>query len=121
VGLDHQSAFTRQSRKFTLGWWALARDITERKQAGEELAQERNLLRSLIDNVPDFIYVKDVQSRFLLTNPALARLIGAATPDELLGKTDFDFFPQELATKYYADEQAIFQSGQPVLELEEPR
>jgi PAS domain S-box-containing protein len=46
--------------------------------------------------------------------------MGAATPDELLGKTDFDFFPKELAAKYYADEQAIFQSGQPRLEIEEP-
>ena len=98
----------------------VVRDITARKQAEEVLAQERNLLRSLIDHVPDLIYVKDAQSRFLIANPALARLTGVASPDELIGKTDFDFFPQELAAKYYADEQAIFQSGQPVLELEEP-
>jgi PAS domain S-box-containing protein len=103
-----------------IGTFGISTDITERKQAEEELAQERNLLRSLIDHMPDYVYVKDTQSRFLVANPALARLIGAATPDELLGKTDFDFFPQELAAKYYADEQAIFQSGQPVLELEEP-
>ena len=103
-----------------IGTFGLSTNITERKQMEEALAQERNLLRSLIDNVPDFIYVKDIQSRFLIANPALARAIGAAAPDELLGKTDFDFFPQELAAKYYADEQAIFQSGQPVLELEEP-
>ncbi len=101
------------------GLVGIGRDITERKQAEDALAQERNLLRSLIDHVPVFIYVKDIQSRFLITNPALARAVGVAAPDELLGKTDFDFFPQELAAKYYADEQAIFQSGQPVLELEE--
>ncbi len=95
-------------------------DITDRKQAEEALMQERNLLRSLIDHVPDYIYVKDTQGRFLTANPALAQLMAAATPDELLGKTDFDFYPRKLAAKYYADEQAIFQSGQPVLELEEP-
>ena len=89
----------------------VVRDITARKQAEEVLAQERNLLRSLIDHVPDLIYVKDAQSCFLIANPALARLTGVASPDELIGKTDFDFFPQELAAKYYADEQAIFQSG----------
>jgi PAS domain S-box-containing protein len=94
-------------------------DITERKQAEEALANERNLLRSLIDHVPVYIYVKDTQGRFLTANPALARLMASATPDELLGKTDFDFYPQELAAKYHADEQAIFQSGQSVLELEE--
>jgi PAS domain S-box-containing protein len=98
----------------------LKQEIEDRKQTEEALAQERNLLRSLIDNVPDYIYVKDTQSRFLTANPAVARLMVAATPDELLGKTDYDFFPQELAAKYYADDQAIFQSGQPLLELEEP-
>ncbi len=98
----------------------VAVDITERKQAEEVLMQERNLLRSLIDHVPDYIYVKDTQGRFLTANPALARLMAAGRPDELLGKTDFDFYPQKLAARFYADEQTIFQSGQPVLELEEP-
>jgi PAS domain S-box-containing protein len=95
-------------------------DITERKQAVEALAQERNLLRSLIDNVPDYIYVKDTQSRFMIVNTALAHLVGSSTPDDLLGKTDFDFFPQELAAKYFAGEQALFQSGQALLGCEEP-
>ena len=102
-----------------VGTFGISRDITERKQAEEALAQERNLLRSLIDHMPDHVYVKDTQSRFLITNPALVHLIGAAMPDELLGKNDFDFFPQELAAQYYADEQLLFQSGQALLEHEE--
>jgi PAS domain S-box-containing protein len=98
----------------------IVHDLTEHKQAEEALAQERSLLRMLIDNLPDLIYVKDSQSRFVVVNQAQARLLGGTTPDEVLGKSDFDFFPHELAQKYYADEQAILQSGQPLISVEEP-
>jgi PAS domain S-box-containing protein len=103
-----------------VGTRAMFTDITERQQAEEALAQERNLLRALIDNVPDIIYVKDVKSRFVTFNPALARLMGVATPDDLMGKTDFDFYPPELAAQYYDDEHTLLQSGQPLLDHEEP-
>ncbi len=99
---------------------SIIRDLTEHKQAEEALAQERGLLRTLIDTMPDLIYIKDRQSRFVVVNQAQVRLLGGTTPDDLLGKTDFDFFPHELAQKYYADEQAILQSGQPRISLEEP-
>jgi len=95
-------------------------DITKRKQAEESLAQERNLLRTLIDNMPDNIYVKDTKSRFIVANIAVARLMGATTPDELLGKTDFEFYPQELADKYYADDQNVIKMGQLLVGQEEP-
>jgi two-component system NtrC family sensor kinase len=97
----------------------LQAEVTERKRAEEALAEERNLLRTLIDNLPDLIYAKDTESRFVIGNIAVARLMGA-TPDELVGKTDFDFYPQGLATQYYADEQEIIRSGQPLLNREEP-
>ena len=73
------------------------RDITERKRAEDALAQDRNLLRTLIDNLPDCIYVKDTQSRFLAANLATAQLMGATDPNDLLGKTDADFYPPEQA------------------------
>jgi PAS domain S-box-containing protein len=85
-----------------------------------ENAQERNLLRTLIDNLPDCIYIKDTKSRFVLSNTATARLVGKTKPDEILGKTDFDFFPAELAERYRADEQGVMRSGQPLVNLEEP-
>jgi PAS domain S-box-containing protein len=99
---------------------SIIRDLAEHKQAEEALAQERSLLRTLIDNLPDLIYFKDSQSRFVVVNQAQVRLLGGTTPEDLLGKSDFDFFPRELAQKYYADEQAILQSGQPQISLEEP-
>jgi len=61
-------------------------DITERKRAEEALAGERTLLRTVIDLLPDYIYVKDTQSRFLLSNEACARLMGEMAPTELIGK-----------------------------------
>ena len=100
--------------------YGAARDITERKQATEALGEERNLLRTLIDNLPDAIYVKDRQSRFVIKNLADARKMGAATPEATIGKSDFDFYPAELAAQYYADDQAVIQSGRAIINREEP-
>jgi methyl-accepting chemotaxis protein len=77
------------------------------------------VLRTLIDNLPDLIYVKDLDGRFLLANLAVARVMGAETPSVLLGKNDFDFHPRDLATKYHEDEQALLRSGEPLLAREE--
>ncbi len=98
---------------------AVKEDVTARKEAEVTLARERQLLRTLIDNVPDYIYVKDTNSRFLIANNAVARQMGAAGPEELIGQTDFDFYPEQLAAQYYADEQAIIHSGQPLIDREE--
>lgn len=97
-----------------------ARLFGERRQAEETLASERNLLRTLIDNLPDVIYAKDADSRIMMANMAQARLLGAPHPDDLIGRTDFDFFPQELASKYFGDEQALIRSGQAMINEEEP-
>ena len=83
------------------------RDVTERKRAEEALSGERRLLRTLIDNMPDYIYVKDTGSRFVLANRAVAKLAGVPNPNDLLGKTDYDYFPQEVAAAFFSDEQAI--------------
>ncbi|HUT23145.1 MAG TPA: GAF domain-containing protein [Sumerlaeia bacterium] len=97
----------------------LEREIGEREQAETALREERNLLRTLIDSLPDYIYVKDSKSRFILNNQAHLRVLRAKTQEEILGKTDFDIFPSELAAPYYADEQTVMDSGQPLLDREE--
>jgi len=94
-------------------------DITAQKQSELAIAEERNLLRTVIDTVPDFIYVKDRQHRMLLNNIAHARSLGGLSPDEAFGKTDFDSFPAEMAEKFWADEERLFNSDQPVLSTEE--
>ena len=95
------------------------RDVTDHKRAEDALRAEHDLLRALIDNMPDLIYVKDAESRFVLANRALAQLMGASDPEALLGKTDFDYFPKELAAAFHSDEQAILQSGESLVNQEE--
>ncbi len=87
-------------------------------QENAELARERDLLRTIINSLPDCIFVKDNKSRFLTGNTAWVRTLGASDPDEIAQKTDFDFFPKKLAERYFADEQAIMESGQTVNTIE---
>jgi PAS domain S-box-containing protein len=96
-------------------------ELAERKQADEALARERNLLRTLIDAVPDYIFVKDTQSRYLVNNAAHLRSLNATSQQEVLGKNAFDFYPREQAERLIADDQKLFQSGEPILNKEERR
>ncbi len=77
------------------------------------------MVRALIDNVPDFMYAKDTESRFLVANSFLADSLGTKTPEEVLGKTDFDYYPKELARAYYEDEQNVIRTGQALFNREE--
>ena len=77
------------------------------------------MLRRVIDNLPDFIYAKDKQGRFVLNNVAHATDLGVKSPAEMKGKSDFDFFPPELAAQFYADEKKIIETGQPVINQEQ--
>jgi PAS domain S-box-containing protein len=94
---------------------------TVRKQE-DEIARETNkvreteryMLRSLIDNIPDFIYVKDLKGRFLVANKFLARAVGVETPELLLGKTDFDHFPEPIARGFFEDEQKVIRTQTPL-------
>jgi two-component system sensor histidine kinase/response regulator len=97
----------------------LQAEVNERMRADEALSKERQVLRTLIDNVPDFMYVKDTESRFVVANATVARSMRVKTPEALLGKTDFDFFPVEIATAFYQDEQNVMRSKQPLFNREE--
>jgi PAS domain S-box-containing protein len=116
---------------------AIVKDISARKRTERELEQHRahleemvgarteeltiasRMLRALIDNIPDFMYVKDLKSRFMLANLHLVRAFGAKKPEDLLGKTDFDYYPQEMASAFREDEQNVIRSGQPIYNREE--
>lgn len=98
---------------------ALAAQAAHTFSAGDGPVQEQTLLRILINNLPDYIYIKDTHSRFLLVNDMQRRYLGAPTIDDVIGKTDFDFSPPELAEQYFADEQQLFKSGQSLVSKEE--
>ncbi len=93
--------------------------IEDQKRAEEALAAERSLLRTLVDHLPDAVYIKDAATRKTLANPADVRNIGAASEAEVLGKTDFELFPPELAEAYYADDRRVLETGEAVLNREE--
>ncbi len=103
-----------------IGLVAIGRDITDRKRSEEALEEKHRLLRTLIDNLPDYIFVKDTQGRFLLTNQAHAEVLGAATPEDVSGRTDTDFFPPEMARHFQETEKRVIETGKPLLGHEEP-
>jgi len=97
------------------GLVGMSLDITEVKKASDALAEERNLLRTVVDALPLWIYAKDMDSRFFVANKTLARRIGDKSPEEVVGKTDFDFMPSEMAQPYYDEEQALMKRGGPAV------
>ncbi|MGA2686224.1 MAG: PAS domain-containing protein [Verrucomicrobiota bacterium] len=94
------------------------RNISKQKEMELKLIAEHNLLRTLIDNLPDGIYAKDAAGRKILANLADLKCFHYKTEAEAIGKTDFDLFPREIAEKFHADDQKVIQ-GQPVINREE--
>ena len=102
-----------------IGTCGISREVTELKQTQEQLAIERNLLRSVIDNLPDLIFLKDTEGRYLLDNTAHQRWLGFDDPADVLGRTVFDFYPDDLAQIYHNDDMEVLASGVPLVNHEE--
>jgi diguanylate cyclase (GGDEF)-like protein/PAS domain S-box-containing protein len=100
------------------GWILMHEDVTELKPERVS-ANERLSLQALIDCLPDSLWVKDTNSRFVIANKTTANHIGVAGPADLIGKRDLELIPMEFAQKFFADEQRVIQSGQPLLSQEE--
>ena len=96
----------------------LDRALERQQQAETKLALDRNVLRTVTDNIPDSIFAKDTEGRYLLANKAFAALHGVKSPDELLGKSVFDLFPKERASVLHADDLQVMRSGGSQLETE---
>ena len=89
-------------------------------QPGSGLQQKQPLLRVLIDKLPDYVYIKNAKGRFTLANLAVARQMGFSSPDEIIGKSDFDLFPRELAARYRSEELEMIRSGKGLYDHEGP-
>ena len=76
---------------------------------------DSTILHVLMDTIPDRIYFKDLQSRFVRNNLAQARSLGAASPEDCVGKTDYDYFSREHADQAFIDEQVIIRTGRPII------
>jgi len=92
-----------------------AEDISKRKQMEETSTQERNLLQALIDNIPDSIYFKDNKNRFIKVSKAKAEEQNTR-PENMIGKTDFDYFPKEQAKESFADDNRVRESNRPLVD-----
>jgi PAS domain S-box-containing protein len=90
----------------------------ERCRAQQALADEHDLLRNILDNLPDQVYLKNKEGRFVAANPATFRFFGASAFNEIIGKSDFDFFPHELADQFLSEEQGLLQRDQPCVNRE---
>jgi len=109
-----------------IGLFGTCSDITEQEEASSQLEEknqilekERTLFRALMDNMPDTIYIKDTECRFLDGNPQQVKVTKANTHENLLGKTDFDFYPRDIAEIFYKDDKHVIETGKPVINKEE--
>ncbi len=97
----------------------VSRDLTSRKATEDALAREQDLMHAFMETVPEAIYFKDTQSRFIKVSKALAVKHGKSTSEEILGSTDFDFFEKESAQTFFEEEQKILKTGKSLVDVEE--
>ncbi|PAW83996.1 MAG: hypothetical protein B9S33_12615 [Pedosphaera sp. Tous-C6FEB] len=102
-----------------IGTFGISKDITALKRAEEELQNSSDLLQALLDSIPDRIYFKNAQSRFIKVGKALVKRVGMTSPEQVIGKTDFDFHPPELARQFVHDEEHIMATGEAIIAKEE--
>lgn len=113
------NSLLKDEKGMITGTLSSGEDITEQKKAEEALNYERYLLNSLMDNFPDSIYFKDIKSRFIRVNKAVANLFDVNDTSQAMGKTDYDFYKEEHAEPAFKDEMEIIRTGKPIIGKEE--
>jgi len=99
------------ANKQVVGIACYGRNITEAKSIKNKLNEERNMLRSVIDNVPDYIFIKDIHHKYIVANKGTVALLNAQSEEDLLGKTIHDFLPHKIANQFIKGEMAVLKKG----------
>ncbi|ESY99179.1 PAS domain-containing protein, partial [Mesorhizobium sp. L2C089B000] len=93
--------------------------LLDRQQRRRELLMSNMTYRAMVRELPDCLNIKDVDGRFIAANPATAEMVRAASVDDLIGKTDFDFYPKDVAERFRQDEMGALEAGQ-TLRIDQP-
>ncbi|WP_020166823.1 MULTISPECIES: sensor domain-containing protein [Methylotenera] len=102
-----------------LGVISIGRNLDDYRQTQHQiLAQKERYQRALIDNFPFMVWLKDIDNRFLAINNTFAQLIGVTYPEEAIGKSDYDYFPKEIADGYVAFDREVLLSGESKIMVE---
>lgn len=102
--------------------WAcvlILRDIAARRKIEAALASEHNLLRSIINTIPDHVFVKDINGRYILDNDSHRKALAHSGDADTEGRTVFDYFPQEDASRYHDDDRFVMETGERILNRED--
>jgi len=97
----------------------IVEDITKKKKSTEQIQRERILLRTVIDNIPDSIYVKDIKARKILANKADVEITGNQSESDIIGKTDLELFPSDDGENGFRQDMKVLQTGKPILNDEQ--
>jgi len=113
IWIEENCRAVRDNQGKLLYYEGTVEDITQQKLTEEKLQVSESLYHSLVESMPQGVFRRDMQGRFTFANSTYSNYFGK-TPDQIIGKTDFDQFPEELAAKYWRDDQDIMQQGESV-------
>jgi diguanylate cyclase (GGDEF)-like protein/PAS domain S-box-containing protein len=114
IWVRDDAVLVRDEHGNPLFWQGIKTDVTERKRVEASLEHERDLLHALMDNVPDLVYFKDLDGRFMRLNQPTAYNSGLTDPAQAMGKSDADLFP-EVGEAWLAEELRLLQTGEPIV------
>ncbi|MCX6667116.1 MAG: PAS domain S-box protein [Euryarchaeota archaeon] len=114
IDVDLSLSVLKNHEGKVVGSIGVIKDITARKKMERELEYERDLLQSLLDNIPDSIYFKDKSSKFIKVNKAKAEHSNVRSED-MVGKTDFDFLSEDIAMDIHEDDSKVMETGKPIV------